>query len=80
MRNLTWQGDGVVGKPEIPSMVGKFYPIIFLFQLEYPSTRDVLGHGPRQGQELGCLGVPFSGGRGISVTHDGQDQGTLQQP
>lgn len=25
------------------------------------SSRDVLGHGPWQGQELGCLGVPFYG-------------------
>lgn len=35
MRDSAWQGDGVVAKPAIPPIVGKFYP--FLFQLEHLS-------------------------------------------
>lgn len=35
MRGLAWQGDGVVAKPAIPPIAGKFYPV--LFHLEHLS-------------------------------------------
>lgn len=34
MRDLAWQGEGVLPKPAIPFVVVEFHPILLLFQLE----------------------------------------------
>lgn len=81
-RDLAWQGHGAVAKPAIPPIGGKFYPIPFLFQLEHPSKAGGMSWGMAhaRGRSWDVWGSLSKAGRGIEVSHNGQAQGTLQQP
>lgn len=82
MRDVAWQGDGVVAKPAIPPIGGKFYPI--LFQLEHPSKAGGMSWGMAhaRGRSWDVWESLSKAGRGIEVTHDGQAHfaSSLQQP